>query len=217
MNRAAAREFGVFPQRTAEDDPHLRPWQPIPHSDSAQRGELCDHRAFAAFLDHIGVPVPWPQAGGDLLDALRLGCTGEQSFPGRMRSSSQPLWYRCLRTYLPYPRIVWHFGKVPTPQRGHVVQKTRIAPVELVTGHPAKAQASLCYDRLQPFQSQLRLGFERRPVRNAAFLPSLSMIVIKPLLGQEQAVIHQRVPLTTRIRPKDTDLQFSTLPSTPHH
>ena len=101
---------------------------------------------------------------------------------------------------------MWYFGKVPPPQAGHTIQEVRVTPVGLVTRHPLKAQSSMRDHSLQPFQGQLWLGFVDCLFGNPTFLPSLATIVVKPLFRQKQAVVQQRVSVTTDVGPEHTDL-----------
>ena len=74
-------QYGVLPQRAAQDDPHVRAGQAIAHRHRPQAGHLSYQRAFAALLDQRRLPGARRQGRRQGIDPHGRGGVGGQAQP----------------------------------------------------------------------------------------------------------------------------------------
>jgi hypothetical protein len=122
-------ELCLITQRATKDNPHIWSRQLVPYRNPSPEGKLGNYGAFAAFLDHIRMPIFRFQIHSDLVDTFRFRFAGNQLLLAWSWASARPLWYRCLWSCLPQARIVWHFGQVQAVQVCYTVKRQLDFPI----------------------------------------------------------------------------------------
>ncbi len=222
--------------RTADDDPDLGTGQAVAHRHGPDRSKVCDQGAVAAFQDAVAVPLVRTEVGGEFVDAQRWRAVRVEALFGRWASFARgssgrhcrggpPPWGRAVRRLHQRPdrRVLWHIREVVQARRRDPVEEARVPPKPLITDDPACADPPCCDDCLDQFGGELRLGAERRPLRNAAGIPPLPVVHPEPLHREVQTTIQQGVAVAAGIPQVDPSLTVVGLPPPrcarypPHH
>src|SRR6266498_4288667 len=183
----------------AEDGGHLATKDASPEVADLVLRKLVDAWALGPRANGQGVPPVSRQSRGHRADGCRppqviplapapghrrrlRGHTGDRADAGRRR----------------------HFEEIPEAVAVERIAKARIAPVDLITGHPARLEGAAASGLAHHRERQGWLGREADLVRHAGRPTPLR--VIGPLLRPIQPGIDQGAPARRRVPQKHADL-----------